>query len=392
MGSTLSDVLLERLGRETKPQDEWPALVLAALEGEASVDALLAASTKPMGKSAPAKSPAPADRQPSRVAYLNRLTVEGFRGIGRPATLDLVPGPGLTLVIGRNGSGKSSFAEALEQLLTGDTYRWRPPRAQQWRDGWRNLHHAKTAIRAEFALEGERAPCAVVSQWTDEADLDEADTTAQIHGKPRTGLDALGWQDALETYRPFLSYNELGSMLDEGPSKLYDALSAILGLDALVEAQAVLQKTRTSRDKALKDAKAARQKLLEALKPLEDERAQAVAGALERDDWGLDRIEQILAGSAAEAGEDSALRTLRELTAAPTPTNAPLAMDYAAPARLPDAKLPQPKPCGSRSPEVRVGSVAPVVRAIRSAAVCARSGRVRVIARGQIGRPACLHI
>jgi hypothetical protein len=41
MAGSLSDVLLERLGRETKPQDEWPALVLAAREGEASVDALL---------------------------------------------------------------------------------------------------------------------------------------------------------------------------------------------------------------------------------------------------------------------------------------------------------------------------------------------------------------
>jgi hypothetical protein len=36
----------------------------------------------------------------------------------------------------------------------------------------------------------------------------------------------LGWDQALATYRPFLSYNELGSMLDEGPSKLYDALSS----------------------------------------------------------------------------------------------------------------------------------------------------------------------
>lgn len=111
-----------------------------------------------------------------------------------------------------------------------------------------------------------------------------------------------GWNDALETYRPFLSYNELGSMLDEGPSRLYDALSAILGLDALVDAQAVLQKARTSRDKAHKDAKAMREKLLATLAPLEDERAQAVAIALGANDWGLDRIEQILAGSVTEAG------------------------------------------------------------------------------------------
>jgi DNA repair exonuclease SbcCD ATPase subunit len=36
-------------------------------------------------------------------------------------TLEVERGPGLTLVVGRNGSGKSSFAEALELLLTGDS-------------------------------------------------------------------------------------------------------------------------------------------------------------------------------------------------------------------------------------------------------------------------------
>ena len=40
----------------------------------------------------------------------------------------------------------------------------------------------------------------------------------------------MGWAGAVEMYRPFLSYSELGSMLDAGPSALYDALSAILGL------------------------------------------------------------------------------------------------------------------------------------------------------------------
>ena len=83
------------------------------------------------------------------------ITAQGFRGIGPQATLDLTPGPGLTLVVGRNGSGKSSFAEGLELLFTGDTYRW-SQRSKVWRDGWRNLHHPKAALAAEFALEGER--------------------------------------------------------------------------------------------------------------------------------------------------------------------------------------------------------------------------------------------
>jgi hypothetical protein len=41
----------------------------------------------------------------------NRSRCRGLRGIGPRQTLELVPGPGLTVVAGRNGSGKSSFAE-----------------------------------------------------------------------------------------------------------------------------------------------------------------------------------------------------------------------------------------------------------------------------------------
>jgi hypothetical protein len=56
--------------------------------------------------------------------FLRCLTAQGFRGIGQNPTLDLTPGPGLTRVVGRNGSGKSSFTEGLELLLTGDTCPW----------------------------------------------------------------------------------------------------------------------------------------------------------------------------------------------------------------------------------------------------------------------------
>ncbi len=77
--------------------------------------------------------------------FLRTVEVEGFRGIGQPVTLNLVPGPGLTLVVGRNGSGKSSIAEALEMLLTGSNQRWAPPRQKVWAEGWRNLHHRPAA-------------------------------------------------------------------------------------------------------------------------------------------------------------------------------------------------------------------------------------------------------
>ena len=105
-----------------------------------------------------------AARPPDRpaLAYLAAITVEGFRGVGPPATLELPPGPGLTLVVGRNGSGKSSFAEALEVALTGETFRWQA-RSAVWREAWRNLHHPAAQVRARFLLEGERGPCTVAA-------------------------------------------------------------------------------------------------------------------------------------------------------------------------------------------------------------------------------------
>ena len=67
--------------------------------------------------------------------------------------------------------------------------------------------------------------------------FEAAEAAAELHGQAASDLESLGWTAALRTHRPFLSYNELGSLLDEGPSKLYDALSSILGLEDLVEAQ-----------------------------------------------------------------------------------------------------------------------------------------------------------
>ena len=59
-----------------------------------------------------------------RKVFLQEIRVRGFRGIGPESTLSIAPGPGLTLVVGRNGCGKSSFAEAAELLVTRRNLRW----------------------------------------------------------------------------------------------------------------------------------------------------------------------------------------------------------------------------------------------------------------------------
>src|SRR5262249_26974114 len=253
------------------------------------------------GKTA-ARGAAPSEPQ---VAYLHAITVEGFRGVGKKAALELPPGPGLTLVIGRNGSGKSSFAEALELLLTKQTYRWLN-RAKIWKDGWRNLHHPNAAIHAEFSLQGEAKPCALALEWNDGEELESGRRTAQIRGKERTDPAALGWDEPLKSYRPCLSYNELGSMLDEGPSKLYDGLAAILGLEELVTAQRRLADARLAREKAQKEVAGLQAQIVAALRAQfeGDERARQVVDALDRKEWDLDTVERVLAGAAATPGQD----------------------------------------------------------------------------------------
>ena len=203
--------------------------------------------------SAPAPAPSP------RIAFLQSITVEGFRGIGPKATLDLTPGPGLTLVVGRNGSGKSSFAEALELLLTGDTYRWRD-RSKIWRDGWRNLHHPRRHRRRARRSRASGASAPSRASGTDRA----SSTTPHVVADPRQAANR-SRRARLEpcATSSFLSYNELGSLLDDGPSKLYDALAAILGLEDLVHAQTVLEKERKRRDAALKETGKHRKEIAE---------------------------------------------------------------------------------------------------------------------------------
>jgi ABC-type Mn2+/Zn2+ transport system ATPase subunit len=223
--------------------------------------------------------------------------VEGFRGIGRAQTLTFNTGPGLTLVVGRNGSGKSSFAEALEVLLTGDSKRW-AGRSRIWKEGWRNLHQPHpTAVEATVFVEGQ-GPTRVTGTWSDNAPLDNCALVVQPKGKPKTSLQALGWSDALVSYRPFLSYNELGSMLDEGPSKLYDALSLVLGLEELVAGQSALSEARLDRQKALRSADQQRQVILEQLERWldqeADDRSQACFGALASKNWGVGDLARLL--------------------------------------------------------------------------------------------------
>lgn len=247
--------------------------------------------------------------------FLTGINVSGFRGIGSTAKLELHPAPGLTVVSGRNGSGKSSFAEALELALTGTSYRWRE-RQSLWSESWRNLHKPNPcAVRVDFAREGS-GPVTVGVDWAPDADLTGRSLWTQADGQRTDGIDDLGWTHSLELYRPVLSYEELGRLFDGGPSVLYDALAKLLGLEVLTAVEKRIAADLKVAKEARDTADAERRQLVTELGAAADERAEAVVKLLKKRPPALDEIVAVVTGSSnAELNVVPALRAVAELSA-----------------------------------------------------------------------------
>ena len=228
-------------------------------------------------------------------AYLRSITVQGFRGIGAQVTLPFRPGPGLIVVAGRNGSGKSTLAEGLELALTGTNSRWND-KAAVWSQNWRNLHAGDPAhIRVDIAEEGSGATTIGVD-WPagDGVDVDDFKAWVQRDGKKREDTSVLGWAGALEMYRPLLSYDELGGILEGRPSDFYDQLHKLLGLEQLTEAMARLD----AEVKQLKQPSVELRKARDALRPKleshEDPRAATALAQLKKRRPDLDAIRPLI--------------------------------------------------------------------------------------------------
>ncbi len=292
---SVQDVIVRLLADDAKLDDEARTAVL---------DALLDVVDLSDGRTETDWSP----------TFLTSINVSGFRGIGPTAKLELHPAPGLTVVSGRNGSGKSSFAEALELALTGTSYRWRE-RQSLWSESWRNLHKPNPcAVRVEFTREGS-GPVAVSVDWAPDADLTDRSLWTQADGQRTEGIDGLGWTQALELYRPVLSYEELGRLFDGGPSVLYDALAKLLGLEVLTAVEKRLA-ADLKLAKEFRDASdGERKQLVTALSAVTDERADAVLKLLRKRPPAVDEIVAITTGSrSAELNVVPALRALSELS------------------------------------------------------------------------------
>ena len=153
-----------------------------------------------------------------RPAYIKQIAVEGFRGIGPRSELSLTPGPGLTIVYGVNGSGKSTFVDALEVLFDGRSYRFEG-RGPEWQQAWFNAHTPDGGlIDIEFALVPPTPePTILRRRWTRER-FNESRGDERFDVTPTDELKRLGWTSAVHEFRPILGRAEFGPLFDEDES------------------------------------------------------------------------------------------------------------------------------------------------------------------------------
>ncbi|MGW7574983.1 AAA family ATPase [Streptomyces sp. NPDC054765] len=248
--------------------------------------------------------------QPGQRVFLESISVSGFRGIGRKACLPLSAKPGVTLVVGRNGTGKSSFAEGVETAFTGRTARLDKQRGEVWRRHWRNLHHgAEPKVEVGLALAGDTRPSALTCTWPGD-DVTAPEVVFKRPGYGQRPFKDVGWEEALNGYRPFLSYSDLDKLISGKPSELYDSIATILGLGELTAADERLQAVEKALNSTAKTADADLPALVESLSALDDPRAEralaAVSGSGTPD---FDELEALVSG--LPDADDDRLRELR---------------------------------------------------------------------------------
>ncbi|OBK86352.1 AAA family ATPase [Mycolicibacter sinensis] len=318
LGGSVEAEVWELLDADEAVAEETAYVVAAALRGDDELAEQLGGDAP-----VPERPDAQASEGPAPLrAFLRSITVSGFRGIGPRATLELNPYYGITVISGRNGSGKSSFAEALEYALTGSSYRWANKKSQQWETSWRNLHTGEpAAISVEFAMEldddrsGSTATVGV--DWLTGTELDAARRWSQVKGKKREPVSALGWEQGLETHRPLMSYDELGGRLEDPPSALYDSLNRLLGLDMIADADGRLKDAEKQLSGPRKNANEGRTQLRQTLGSASDSRAAQVRKLIARTPYDLDAVTATTLGTKTD--EAATIARLRSLAALVVP-------------------------------------------------------------------------
>lgn len=231
------------------------------------------------------------DTSDNDLIHLKSIQVRGFRGIGQTSTLELDPGNGLTFVVGGNGTGKSSFAEALECVLSGTTKRWNDSKPDG-KKNWRNIHYGTSPL-VKVTLRGRTSSrCEEIKlSWKTHADFDEGQISSPTTGEAT--LETI--RQKVATYPPLLPHAELDRMANERQSDLFDALNPLLGLSEVDAVMDKLAEKQRISEVAMKSFKKTKKELINLATEDSDAEVQRIGAEIRDGTLSPQKAVQLLA-------------------------------------------------------------------------------------------------
>lgn len=239
-----------------------------------------------------------AGRLPAREGCWQWLDVEQFRGFRLPAYFNL--GASAVIVHGPNGTGKTSFFDAIQWLLIGDLPRLRALRMRQTEEYIKNAYSKEPArVSSEFLVRGQvirasRTGDRSGSDLSLQIDNERIDSTvaeSRLEELLATGTGSSLRESLFSS--ALLQQDDMRYVLTASPGDRFEQMSRLLGLGSLERFEADAVQTAKAMDVALK---LARQTAAEAQGRLDSlHREVAVA---EEEERALPAAEALLAGLA----------------------------------------------------------------------------------------------
>lgn len=205
---------------------------------------------------------------------LERITVQAFRGY--PTRAEVVLSGSVVLLVGENGTGKTSLTEAFEWTLFNSIVRKERSKTRGEYQGaaWIRSVHAPPELEtyAEVVLVQDDGRRHVVRRT-----LVGNTSELTIDGHAASDVQALGLRTE-EAFRPFLGQCEIQALIDSEQQSRWEQLSAILGFAGFGQLRERLQRLRTDTDRDDR-VRRLRERVVRAVQPLTPAGADALGQA-----------------------------------------------------------------------------------------------------------------
>jgi hypothetical protein len=218
----------------------------------------------------------------SEPVFFEWIEIEGFRGFADRQRLDL--DASVVILAGPNGTGKTSFFDAVQWLLIGTLERLEPWRVRRNAEHVVNQYQAAAGepatVTASLRIEGRSVELRRTGrydssqlEWRDHSIVFyEADAERALAGA-LTPVGRLSLQRSLLS-SGLLQQDVIRDVLEDKPAERYDQLAAILGLNAIAGFPAAAKKRA---DRLAADGERARKAVADLEAAARSERARIAA-------------------------------------------------------------------------------------------------------------------